>query len=52
MTVTDKRIEGGENPDILSTYQDAAKTYEFTWVIRRSSEESTKKQLAKHGKTA
>lgn len=43
-------IEGGENPEILSTYEDAAKTYEFTWAIRQSSEESTKKQLAKYGK--
>ena len=45
-----KQIEGGENPEILSTYEDAAKTYEFTWAIRQSSEESTKKQLAKYGK--
>jgi hypothetical protein len=44
------QIEGGENPEILSTYEDAAKTYEFTWAIRQSSEESTKKQLAKYGK--
>lgn len=46
----DSQIEGGENPEILSTYEDAAKTYEFTWAIRASSEESTKKQLAKYGK--
>jgi len=47
---THDQIEGGENPEILSTYEDAAKTYEFTWAIRQSSEESTKKQLAKYGK--
>jgi len=45
-----EQIEGGENPEILSTYEDAAKTYEFTWAIRKSSEESTQKQLAKYGK--
>jgi hypothetical protein len=50
MGIANDQIEGGENPEILSTYEDAAKTYEFTWAIRQSSEESTKKQLAKYGK--
>ncbi|KAK4686280.1 hypothetical protein P7C73_g3851, partial [Tremellales sp. Uapishka_1] len=44
-------IEGGNLP-ILCTYEDAAKTYEFTWKIRLSSEESTRKQLAKKGKSS
>ena len=29
---------------ILSTYEDACKTYEFTWAIRRASEQSIKKK--------
>ena len=29
---------------ILSTFEDACKTYEFTWAIRRASERSIKKK--------
>jgi len=29
-------------PQILSTFEDACKTYEFTWAIRRASEKSRK----------
>lgn len=29
---------------ILSTYEDACRTYEFTWAIRRASEQSVKKK--------
>ena len=29
---------------ILSTFEDACKTYEFTWAIRRASERSVKKK--------
>ena len=41
------RSEGGETTTetpngILSTYEDAYKTYEFTWKIREASEESAK----------
>lgn len=39
------QIEGGPEPDILCGYLDAAKTYEMTWRIRLSSEESTRKTL-------
>ncbi|WWC99663.1 hypothetical protein V866_006567 [Kwoniella sp. B9012] len=41
-------IEGGETPEIFSSYEDAAKTYEMTWVIRNSAEEWSKK--VKEGK--
>ncbi|CED84737.1 nad binding dehydrogenase [Phaffia rhodozyma] len=33
-------IEGGPEPSILSSYMDAAKTYELTWAIRNASERS------------
>ncbi|WRT64126.1 uncharacterized protein IL334_001055 [Kwoniella shivajii] len=36
-------IEGGPEPEIFSSYEDAAKTYEMTWVIRNSAEQSQKK---------
>lgn len=31
-------IEGGPDPYILSSFSDAAKTYELTWAIRAASE--------------
>ncbi|ORY27202.1 putative oxidoreductase C terminal-domain-containing protein [Naematelia encephala] len=31
-------IEGGPNPHILSSFEDATKTYELTWAIRLASE--------------
>ncbi|WWC58750.1 uncharacterized protein I303_101294 [Kwoniella dejecticola CBS 10117] len=34
-------IEGGAEPEIFSSYEDAAKTYEMTWVIRNSAENAT-----------
>ncbi|WVR05861.1 hypothetical protein IAU60_002887 [Kwoniella sp. DSM 27419] len=46
------RIEGGPEPSLLSTYEDAARTYELTWAIRNSSEEWTRRTLAKKGKSA
>ncbi|RSH90366.1 hypothetical protein EHS25_000971 [Saitozyma podzolica] len=45
-------IEGGPNASILAPYEDAARTYEMTWVIRNRSEEMTRLVLAKRGKTA
>ncbi|OCF39521.1 NAD binding dehydrogenase [Kwoniella heveanensis CBS 569] len=45
-------IEGGPEPELLSTYEDAARTYELTWAIRNSSEEWTRRTLAKKGKSA
>ncbi|GHJ86746.1 hypothetical protein NliqN6_3148 [Naganishia liquefaciens] len=33
-------IEGGPDPHILSSFEDATKTYEFTWAIRLASEAS------------
>ncbi|WVQ97323.1 hypothetical protein IAU59_004434 [Kwoniella sp. CBS 9459] len=45
-------IENGPEPDLLSTYEDAARTYELTWAIRNSSEEWTRRTLAKKGKSA
>lgn len=41
-----------ENPEaaqILSTYEDACKTYEFTWAIREASERSRAATLATKG---
>lgn len=34
-------IEGGPEPSVLSSYQDATKTYELTWAIRNASEKSS-----------
>lgn len=34
--------DGPESAEILSTFQDACKTYEFTWAIREASEKSRK----------
>ncbi|WVQ69961.1 uncharacterized protein L199_008185 [Kwoniella botswanensis] len=31
-------IEGGSNPHILSSFEDATKTYELTWAIRLAAE--------------
>ena len=31
-------VEMGKNGRVLSTFEDAVKTYEFTWRIRRASE--------------
>ncbi|ORY32292.1 putative oxidoreductase C terminal-domain-containing protein [Naematelia encephala] len=45
-----KQIESGPNPVILSTYEDAARTYEMTWQIRTRSEEVTRKKLERQGK--
>ncbi|WVF70604.1 hypothetical protein IAT40_005396 [Kwoniella sp. CBS 6097] len=45
-------IEGGPEPELLSTYEDAARTYELTWAIRNSSEEWTRRTIAKKGKSA
>ncbi|ORX35936.1 putative oxidoreductase C terminal-domain-containing protein [Kockovaella imperatae] len=39
-------IEGGGDPSILSSYEDAAQTYEFTWAIRLASEANSDKQKA------
>lgn len=36
-------IEGGPDPHVLSSFEDATKTYEFTWAIRRATEASQKK---------
>nr|XP_019015095.1 NAD binding dehydrogenase [Kwoniella pini CBS 10737]OCF53876.1 NAD binding dehydrogenase [Kwoniella pini CBS 10737] len=36
-------IEGGAEPEIFSSYEDAAKTYEMTWVIRNSAENANSK---------
>ncbi|KAJ9096332.1 hypothetical protein QFC21_005152 [Naganishia friedmannii] len=33
-------IEGGPDPHILSSFEDATKSYEFTWAIRLASEAS------------
>lgn len=33
-------VEGGSNPHILSSYEDAAKTYALTWEIRTRTEKS------------
>lgn len=38
-------IEGGPDPHILSSFEDATKSYELTWAIRRASEASTQKRL-------
>jgi predicted dehydrogenase len=43
-------IEGGPDPHILSSFEDATKTYEFTWAIRRATEAS-QKQHAHHVKS-
>lgn len=43
-------IEGGPEPTILSSYEDATQTYEMTWAIRNASEVNSKKQLEKYGK--
>ncbi|WWC86233.1 uncharacterized protein L201_001106 [Kwoniella dendrophila CBS 6074] len=40
-------IEGGKEPEIFSDYEDAAKTYEMTWIIRNSAEERSKKVAEK-----
>ncbi|WVQ85679.1 hypothetical protein IAT38_007845 [Cryptococcus sp. DSM 104549] len=40
------------NPSILSTYGDAARTYELTWAIRESSEKWTKWTDEKRAKKA
>nr|XP_031861360.1 uncharacterized protein CI109_003332 [Kwoniella shandongensis]KAA5528432.1 hypothetical protein CI109_003332 [Kwoniella shandongensis] len=45
-------IENGPNPQILSTYEDAARTYELTWAIRNSSEESTRRTDEKRKRKA
>ncbi len=36
--------EDPEAANILSSFEDAVKTYEFTWAIRRASEKSIKKK--------
>ncbi|KAG8993772.1 hypothetical protein FRB93_001926 [Tulasnella sp. JGI-2019a] len=33
-------VEGGPDSNILSSFEDAAKTYELTWAIRLASEAS------------
>lgn len=46
----DALIDNIERPGsvpILSSFKDAAKTYEFTWAIRRASEKSTAERRAK-----
>jgi len=43
-------IEGGPDPHVLSSFEDATKTYEFTWAIRRATEAS-QKQHAHHLKS-
>ena len=43
------QIEGGPEPSILSTYEDATQTYELTWAIRNSSEINSKKSAEKYG---
>lgn len=39
-------VEGGPEPYILSSFEDATKTYEFTWAIRLASEASQKARRA------
>lgn len=36
-------IEDGPTPFILSSFEDATKTYDLTWAIRKASEESAKR---------
>ncbi|KAG7528343.1 hypothetical protein FFLO_06220 [Filobasidium floriforme] len=38
-------IEGGPDPHILSSFEDATKTYELTWAIRRASEASSAQRV-------
>ncbi|KAK8865909.1 hypothetical protein IAR55_001057 [Kwoniella newhampshirensis] len=45
-------IENGPDPEILSTYEDAARTYELTWAICNSSEEWTRKTDEKRKRRA
>ncbi|GMK58659.1 hypothetical protein CspeluHIS016_0601010 [Cutaneotrichosporon spelunceum] len=40
-------IEGGPDPRILSSFEDAAKTYEFTWAIRNAGEAVTRKRRSR-----
>ncbi|TYJ56368.1 hypothetical protein B9479_002916 [Cryptococcus floricola] len=53
-TEMDTFIDTVENVDpavkILSSYEDAAKTYELTWAVRKSSEESTKRLNKKYNR--
>jgi len=41
------QVEGGPEPHFLSSYADAAKTYEFTWAVRRASEAMTRRRRAR-----
>ncbi|ODO11709.1 hypothetical protein I350_00493 [Cryptococcus amylolentus CBS 6273] len=42
-TFIDTVEKGNPAIKILSSYEDAAKTYEMTWAVRKSSEESTRR---------
>ena len=42
--IEDIEEEDPESAQILSSFEDAVKTYEFTWAIRRASERSIKKK--------
>ncbi|KZT00427.1 uncharacterized protein LAESUDRAFT_816521 [Laetiporus sulphureus 93-53] len=43
-TIVDEVQQSPRRAAILSTYQDAVKTYEFTWCIRRAGEHSARTQ--------
>jgi hypothetical protein len=32
-------VESGSKQEVLSTFEDAVQTYEFTWAIREASEQ-------------
>ncbi|KAL1410561.1 hypothetical protein Q8F55_004574 [Vanrija albida] len=42
-------VEGGDDPRILSGWDDAAKSYEFTWAIRNASEKSSAERRQRQG---
>ena len=42
--IEDRTLADGFKPEILSTFEDAAKTYELTWAIRTASERFWKLQ--------
>lgn len=42
-----RQIENGPNPSILSSYEDAARTYEMTWAIRLASEKTSEQIRAR-----
>ncbi|KAI0926643.1 hypothetical protein AcV5_007380 [Taiwanofungus camphoratus] len=47
-TFIDAIHEPQERPNILSSYEDAVMTYEFTWQIRRASDASARAESEKH----